>query len=162
MVQLASHPSGHGASAGHSSKKAPEGWFASPEAVLQELVAGLNDENEVKIARTAINEHMFKNIYYPNSEIYRPERPRELPFIWEMSRANLLKGARRLVKRYGGPAYELVAWEHGEIEQKKAYRVWDQIDFAIREVGAEETIWVRNIGSFMEYEGGFRFFGIRD
>ncbi|MGE3165697.1 MAG: hypothetical protein AB7O52_12375 [Planctomycetota bacterium] len=137
-------------------------WFASPEDLARAVVEGLNTYDSKKLAAIRMPEEIFKNVWYPHSPRYAPDRPDALQFIWEMAQMSSAKGMRRLMIDYGRKDLVFRKVEPLGVRDFGRYLVWDKITITVFDPAAEKEFEIDKMGSLMELDGHFRLFGYED
>ena len=132
--------------------------FSSPEALGDAVLAALADRDADTLSRLALDELEFRTAVWPELPSSRPERGVPFDYAWGDLHQKSTNSLRRLLVRYGGERYELVAVAFaGETTPYRTYRVHRETVLDVRdEEGNDLTVSL--FGSILERDGEFKLF----
>ena len=132
--------------------------FSSPEALGDAVLAALADRDADTLSRLALDELEFRTAVWPELPSGRPERGVPFDYAWGDLHQKSTNSLRRLLARYGGERYELVAVAFaGETTPYRTYRVHRETVLDVRdEEGNDLTVSL--FGSILERDGEFKLF----
>ncbi len=132
--------------------------FSSPEALGDAVLAALADRDADTLSRLALDELEFRTAVWPELPSSRPERGVPFDYAWGDLHQKSTNSLRRLLARYGGERYELVAVAFaGETTPYRTYRVHRETVLDVRdEEGNDLTVSL--FGSIIERDGEFKLF----
>jgi hypothetical protein len=132
--------------------------FPSPAALSEAVLDALADRDADTLASLALSELEFRTAVWPELPSSRPERGVPFDYAWGDLHQKSMNSLRRLLARYGGERYELVAVAFaGETTPYRTYRVHRETVLDVRdEEGNDLTVSL--FGSILERDGEFKLF----
>ena len=132
--------------------------YSSSEALAQAVLDALADGDLAGLDALAINGQEFRDVVWPELPSSRPERGLPVSYAWDDLHLKSSNALRRLVDRWGGRTYALLAVSYdGETTDYDTFRVHRETRLTVRDEAGNE-IEVHFYGSTLVRDDEYKVF----
>jgi hypothetical protein len=142
---------------GLAEPRALEGGAESRDALVRGFVEALARGDTAALLRMHVTRAEFAYLYYPESQLSRPDQYLDPKMVWLLTRLESEKGLNRLMQRLGGRDLELVGTHcKGVPAEQGPNRLWEACRPELRNLPPGFRAQ-RLFGTIVEREGRFKF-----
>ncbi|ACF14196.1 hypothetical protein Ctha_1739 [Chloroherpeton thalassium ATCC 35110] len=129
----------------------------SPDSLAKKLVLALAENDTTKLLQLAVSRTEYLNWIWPEEPASDPKFNIPLEFAWGNLYRDSYKGAKKMLKYYGGKKLSFVSFEiKGESVYHQTY-VYHRNPVLVVENESGKQKQIENLGTIVEMNGNFKF-----